>query len=147
MANTKFIGHDVSVYSVQASGQDGNPQSGAVANYLGDWESVEITLTNVWSVVSSSDAVQPEKRWKMADFSGTCKGWISFGGSTALELFGQAQLIILTFKETNSGKTMVCKAGISRAHAVWGADNGKDDLDFEDVGAQNFGGGQTLFYS
>jgi len=143
----KFIGHDVTVFALQAAGQDGNPASGATTSLLGRWESIEITLTNVWSVVSSSDAVQPEKRWKMADFTGSCKGWIDTFGSQQLELFGVAQLVIITFTNSNDGKTMVCRAGISKVHAAWGADNGKDDLDFEDVGRNNFNGAVTFSYA
>ena len=144
---SKFIGHDVSVFAVQASGYDLTPASGAVSNYLGRWESVEITLTNEWSDVSSSDATQPEKRWKMATFTGSLKGWIDNSGSQNLLLFGAAQLVIITFTEKNSNRVMFCKAGISKAGATWGADNGKDSLDFEDVGALNFGGAQTFGYA
>lgn len=143
----KFIGHDVSVFSAQALGQDLNPSSGASSSYLGRWESVEITLTNDWSTVSSSDAIQPEKRWKMASFTGSLKTWIDAGGSQQLELFGIAQLVFIVFTDGLSGKTMFCRAGITKAGATWGADNGKDSLDFEDVGSTNFGGLPTFGYA
>ena len=58
---SKVIGRDVTVYSLQASGQDGNPQSGTVSSMLGRWESIDITITNEWATVTSSDATQPEK--------------------------------------------------------------------------------------
>lgn len=143
----KFVGLDVTVFAVQAMGQDGNPQSGASSSYLGRWESVEITLTNEWVSVRSSDSPNQEKRWKGADFTGSLKTWIDDGGSQNIELFGIAQLLFITFTEKNSHKTMFCRAGISKAGATWGADNGKDSLDFEDVGSVNFGGAAVFGYA
>jgi hypothetical protein len=135
------------VFAVQLGGRDGAPAGGATSSYLGRWESVEITLKNDWVPVTSSDAYGPEKRKKMQDFSGSLKGWIDTGGSQQLLAYLQSDLIIITFTNTNDGKTMICRAGISKASATWGMDHGKDTLDFEDVGSTNFGGASVLTYA
>lgn len=144
---SKFVGHDVRVFAVEAAGQDGNPANGATTNFLGRWESIEVTLTNQWATVSSSDATQPEKRWKMAEFTASLKTWIDNTGSQQMLLFGQAQLVVVTFTEINSGRVMVLRAGISKASATWNMDSGKDSVELEDVGSGNFNGAATFSYA
>lgn len=107
---------------------------GGLTSYVGRWESVTVDIKNEWATNTSSDAIEDQKRWLRQNWTAKLSGFITSGGSLAVEQALYAPYVAIIVTDALSGKTMTLKGGVDASSLTYNAESGKDELTVMSIG-------------